>query len=82
MIVTAIEIKNASVSSGIMPRIVVAAASMTGRIRATPESTTASKGFFSVSICRSISSIRTMAFLIIIPIRARNPSRGMKPNGC
>ena len=40
--VTAMEMKKASVNSGIMPNMVVSAASMTGRILLTPESMTAS----------------------------------------
>lgn len=41
IIVTAMETKKASCRRGIMPRIVVNAAIITGRIRLTPESTTA-----------------------------------------
>ena len=81
MIVTAMAAKKASASSGIIPRTVVIAAIDTGRTRLTPESTMAANGSLPLSICRLISSINTMAFLINIPIRLRKPSNAMNPNG-
>ena len=81
MIVTAMETKNASWSSGTIPRMVVAAAMETGISRLRPESTTEWKRSFPLAIWVSISSIKTMEFLISIPIRLRRPSSAMKPKG-
>ncbi len=82
MMVTAIEAKNGSISSGIMPRTVVMAPMLTGRRRLTPDSTMASKPGFPAPSCAPISSTSTIAFLICMPIRLSSPSRAMKPNGC
>ena len=63
MIVIDILTKNASDSSGIKPRMVVAAAIATGRKRLTV-ARIAPKDSLPSAICLSISSIRTIAFLI------------------
>ena len=72
--------KNTSDNSGIRPSIVVAAASTTGRTRLTQESSRASYGCLPLSICWSISSISTIAFLINRPINDNAPSNDMKSN--
>ena len=69
--VTAIDTKNASNSSGISPSAVVDAAMNTGRNLLTPESTIASINALPPFDCRLISSINTIAFLISIPIKLR-----------
>ena len=81
MMVTAMETKNASNSSGIMPSAVVEAAMATGRRRLTPESRIAAFGALPSASCRLISSMSTMAFLMSMPIKLRKPSVAMKPNG-
>jgi hypothetical protein len=62
--------------------MVVAAAMETGIRRLRPESMTDWKRSFPVPIWVSISSMRTMAFLISIPTRLSRPSSAMKPKGC
>ena len=81
MMVTAMLTKNASVNSGSMPKMVVAAASITGRRRETLAVTTASVKSIPVSRVRSISSTSTMPFLISIPDRLSRPSNAVKVNG-
>ncbi|SFE44482.1 hypothetical protein SAMN04488031_11014 [Roseovarius indicus] len=73
MIVTAIDAKNASGKSGIIPKIVVPAARTTGRKRLTEPSTIALYSGTPSARCWSISSTRTIAFFINIPERDRNP---------
>ena len=62
-----------------MPRMVVIAASITGRIRETLASTIAWYLSLPSPIRRSISSRSTMAFLISMPESDRKPSSDMKP---
>jgi len=80
MMVTAMAMKKASWSRGIMPSAVVRAAIATGRSRLTPASRMAVRASL-LFFCSSISSISTMAFLIIMPDRLMAPSMAMKPKG-
>ena len=83
MMVIAMERKKASVSRGAMPRIVVAAASTTGRRRDVDASVIAWRSGFMRSALRrrSISSTRTIPFLISMPDRLSSPSSAVKLNG-
>jgi hypothetical protein len=82
MIVTAIEAKNTSQRSGAMPRMVVPEASTTGRRRLTEAATIASDcGSPASAFWASISSTRTMAFLMSIPDRLRRPRSAVKLKG-
>ena len=81
MIVTAMLAKNASDKSGIIPRIVVAAASRTGRTRLTQASTSAWVNSTPSARTRSISSTSTMPFLISMPDRLSKPRSAVKVKG-
>jgi len=80
MIVTAMPRKNASKISGVMPRIVVPAASMTGRRRLIDPSSTARPPASPRSMRWSISSTSTIAFLMSMPESDRKPSSAVKLN--
>ena len=82
IIVAAIEPNIESVSSGIMPRIVVSEAIITGRIRLSELFSNASVGSIPLSNCMLISSISTMQFLISIPTRPKAPTIAQKVNDC
>ena len=82
MIVTAMDTKNTSERSGIIPSTVVSAVIATGRKRLTHPSRMASNRSFPLRIWLSISSINTMPFLICMPTRLRAPRMAMKPKGC
>mmetsp|Transcript_22079 Transcript_22079/g.35139 ORF Transcript_22079/g.35139 Transcript_22079/m.35139 type:complete len:223 (-) Transcript_22079:184-852(-) len=81
MMVIAIDTKNASVKSGAIPRMVVTAASITGRKRDTLAFTIASRIDRPSPRTKSISSTRTMPFLISMPDRLNRPSKAVKVNG-
>ena len=70
----------ASDNSGIIPRIVVREAIITGRRRLWELSIKAVTGSIPLLICNVISSINTMPFLIIIPISPSVPTMATKLN--
>ena len=80
-ITTAIDAKNASENSGIIPSMVVVAAIETGRTRDTDAATTASNAPLLPSACTFISSTNTIPFLSSIPIRLKLPSSAMNVKG-
>ena len=81
MITTAMLWKKASVSSGLMPRMVVRAAMDTGRTRLMEASSTACRASLPLASCSWISSTRTMPFFTSMPLRLSRPSRAIKPKG-
>ena len=68
----------ASDSNGIIPRIVVSDAIITGRRRLCELSINAVTGSIPALICKVISSISTMPFLINIPISPSVPTMATK----
>ena len=81
MMVTARLPNMASGMSGIMPRMVVSDAIITGRNRLFELLTNAALGYMPSLICRLISSMSTITFLIIMPIRPSTPTMATKPKG-
>ena len=79
--VTAMEMKKASVNSGSMPSMVVLDDMLTGIRRLTPALMTARKGVSPFLSCESTSSIKMMEDLTSIPDRLMKPSNAMKPKG-
>ena len=70
----------ASVSNGIIPKIVVKAAIITGRRRLWALSIKAVTGSVPCPICKVISSISTIPFFMIIPINPNVPTMATKLN--
>ena len=81
MMVTARLPNMASGMRGIMPRIVVSEAIMTGRSRLFELPTRAARGSTPSLICRLISSMSTIPFFTIMPIRPSTPTMATKPKG-
>ena len=79
IIVTAREPNKSSPSKGIIPRIVVKEAIITGRKREDDESSKATNLPLPEAICKVISSSNTTPFLIIIPINPKAPTIATKP---
>jgi len=78
MIVAAIDPNMASPSSGIMPRMVVSEAIITGRRRLSELETSAEAGSAPAAICAPISSMSTMQFFIIMPTSPSAPTMAQK----
>ena len=78
--VAAIEPNIASLKSGIIPRIVVREAIITGRNLLSALDMRAFAGSTPAAICAPISSMRTMQFFIIMPTRPNAPTIAQKVN--
>ena len=81
MMVTANEPNMESGTNGIIPRMVVRLAIITGRRRDLELWMSATRGSMPCDISRVISSIRTIPFLIIMPISPSTPTIATNPNG-
>ena len=79
IIVTASDPKSESETSGIIPRIVVNDAIITGKSRDLLLSMRACVGSLPRVICNDISSMSTMPFFIIIPMRPSMPTMATNP---
>ena len=78
IIVAAIPANIASPNRGSIPKMVVPDAIVTGTIRVLVASITALTGITPLLNCKSISSTKTIAFLIFIPINPNYPKIAKK----